>query len=120
MAARPLRRIDHLLLRGVRFSKTDIGADRIVEEIDILKYHGDVGQETVAGELPYIMSPDPDTAAIHIIKPGDQAADCRLSGTGRPHDRRRGFLRDHKGDVIQYGPLVVAKVYVLKRNIEMI
>ena len=87
---------DHLLLGGIRFSKTDIGADGIVEQIHILKYHRHIGQQAVAGKFPDVVSAHRDAAAVHIVKPREQVADRRLAGTARSHNRRRRVLRNLK------------------------
>ena len=42
MAAGFLRRCDHLRLGGIRFAEQDVCANGVVEEIYVLKHHGDV------------------------------------------------------------------------------
>ena len=66
---------DHFLLGRVRFAKADIISHGVVEQIYILKHHGNVGQQAVAGKFLYIMSANADTAPVCVIEPGNQAAD---------------------------------------------
>ena len=79
MAARPLRRGDHLLLGRVGLAEEDIGADGVIEEIDILEHHGDVGKKAVAGELAQVVTADGYTAGLRVIKAREEAAYRRLS-----------------------------------------
>ena len=75
---------DHFRFGCVRFSEADIGADRIVEQVDILEYHRNICQQAVTRKFAQIVSADCDTARLRIIKACDQAADRCLSGTGCP------------------------------------
>mgnify|MGYP000046109232 CR=1 FL=1 len=70
--------------RSIRTAKTDVIADGVVEQIHILKYHGNVAQEAVAGHLPDVIAAHGDASLIHIIKPGQQCAEGALPAAGRP------------------------------------
>ena len=78
MAAGRFGRGDHFLLSGVRAAEADVIADGVVEQVHILKYHGNVAQEAVAGHLPDVMAAHDDASLIHIIKPGQQCAEGAL------------------------------------------
>lgn len=44
-----LRRFDHFFFGCAGSAEADIGANGIVEQVHILEYHGDIGQQAVAG-----------------------------------------------------------------------
>lgn len=67
-----------------------------MEEINILKYHGNVGKQTVTGHFPDIMSANLNASAIYIIKTCQKSADGSFAGTGWTNDSRGGFFRDRK------------------------
>ena len=118
MAPCLFRSRDHLLLRGVRSAETDIGPDGVVEQIDILKDHGDMFQQAVAGELPHIVPTHRNAATGYIIEPGDQAANGGLAAAGRPYDSGRRVLGDGEIHIPQNRPGIVAEVHMAERNVE--
>ena len=81
MAAGLLCRFDHLLLRGVRLAEEDVRADGIVEQIHVLEHHGDVAEQTAAGELAQIVPADADRAAAAGLEPGLYARLPRPQGS---------------------------------------
>ena len=70
VAAGLLCRFDHLLLRGIRLAEEDVRADGIVEQIHVLEHHGDVAEQTAAGELAQIVPADADRAALRVSSRG--------------------------------------------------
>lgn len=70
---------DHLLLRGVRSVETDIGPDGVVEQIDVLKDHGDMvlqdGKADILQNRPCVVS------EVHMaeldIEPLQRACQCQ-------------------------------------------
>ena len=108
---------DHLLLRGVGLAEEKVCPDGIVEEVDILEDHGEVGEQTVAGELPEVVAAQGDAAALGVIEPGQKAADGGLAGAGGTHDGGGGLLRDGEADILQNLALIVAEVHIPEGNV---
>ena len=74
VAAGLFRRLDHFLVGGVGLAEPYVAAHGVMKEIDILKHHGYIGQQAVAGELAQIVSADSDAPRLWVVEPGDQAA----------------------------------------------
>jgi ATP-binding cassette subfamily B protein len=91
--------------------------DGVVEQIDILKDHGNMFQQAVASELPHIVPAHCNASVVHIIEPGDQAANGGLAAAGRPHNSGGGVLWDGKADIPQNRPCVAAELYIAERDI---
>ena len=85
---------DHLILRGVGPAEENVGADGVVEQIHILEHHGDIGKQTVAGELTQIVAAEGDAAALGVIETGQQAANGSLAAAGGTDDGGGGLFRD--------------------------
>ena len=117
MAARLFRRVYHLLLRGVRLAKAEVGADGVVEEVHVLEHHGQVGQQAVTGELPQVVPTHGDAAGLGVVEPGQQAANGGLTGAGWADDGGGGVLRDGEAHVLQHRAAVVAEGHVLEGDV---
>ena len=52
--------------------KTDVVFNGIVEQVDLLKDHRDIAEQTVTGHVPHILTAYCDLAAVHIIETGNQ------------------------------------------------
>ena len=71
-----------------------------MEQIHVLEHHGNIGKQTVAGQLFDIVAADTDVSAVYIIKTCDQAADRCFSGTRRSDDRGRSLFRYLKAYIL--------------------
>ena len=65
-----------------------------MEQIHILEHHGDIGKQTVAGELTQIVAAEGDAAALGVIETGQQAANGSLAAAGGTDDGGGGLFRD--------------------------
>ena len=105
---------------GVRAAELDVVLHSVMEQINRLEHHGDVSQQTLAGELPHIVSAHGDRAGIHIIKPGHQIAYSALARAGRPHNGGGGSLGRGKGHIVEYLAAAVAEGHMAQGHIEAI
>ena len=110
----------HLLMGGVGASEFDVVLHTVLEEIHILKNHGDIPQQALAGELTHIVAADGHGPAVRVIEPGHQVADGALAGAGRPHDGGGGPLGRDEGHIVEHLPLAVAKGYMGEGHIELL
>lgn len=68
MAASLLRRLNHLLMGGVRAAKLDIVLNRICKEVYALEHHRDILHQAVQLKIPYIRTAYGNLPGIHIPK----------------------------------------------------
>src|SRR5699024_12799522 len=59
-------------------AETDVVFNGIVEQVDLLKDHRDIAEQTVTGHVPHILTAYCDFAAVHIIETGNQVANRGL------------------------------------------
>ena len=67
---------------GSRLTVLDILKYSSREQINILLYKTDLRTQRLKGHLPDILSIDANAPFVHIVKPGDQVAQCSLSSAG--------------------------------------
>ena len=88
MAASLLRRLNHLLMGGVRAAKLDIVLNRICKEVYALEHHRDILHQAVQLKIPYIRTAYGNLPGIHIPKTGNQGC-TSLSFLPRKADNGR-------------------------------
>ena len=76
----------HLFVGGIGAAEFDVVLYAVLEEIYILKDHGDVPQQTFAGKFFHIAAAHRHGAAVCVIEAGYQIAYRALAGAGRPHN----------------------------------
>ena len=96
----------------------DVVLHAVLEEIHILKHHGDVPQQALAGEFPHVVSTDRYGTAVRIIEPGCQIADGALAGAGRSHDGGSGPLGRGEGHIMEHLPFAVSEGYMGQGHIK--
>ena len=80
-------------------TETDVVFNGIVEQVDLLKDHRDIAEQTVTGHVPYILTAYCDLAAVHIIETGNQVAYRGLAAARWPYNGRSATLGDGKADI---------------------
>ena len=103
---------------GVGASEFDVVLHAVLEEVHILKDHGDVPQQALAGKLPHVVAADGHASAVRIVEPGHQVADGALAGAGRPHDGGGGPLGRGEGHIVEHLPLAVAEGHMGEGHVE--
>ena len=63
---------------GVGASELDVVLHAVLEEIHILKDHGDVPQQALASKFPHVVAADGHGPAVRIVEPGHQIANGAL------------------------------------------
>ena len=76
-----LRRLNDLLVGGIKPSVADILHDRSRKQVGILKNHGDVAAQVVPLNMADINAVDGDGPALDIVEAVDEVRDRRLSGS---------------------------------------
>lgn len=97
MAARSFCGSYYLLMGGIGAAEFDIVLHTVLEEIHILKDHGDISQQAFAGKFFHIVATHRNGAAVRVIEAGHQIAYRALAGAGRPHNGSSGPLGRGKG-----------------------
>ena len=72
--------------------ETDLIFNGIVEQVDLLKDHRDIAEQTVAGHVPHILTAYCDLAAVHIIETGNQVTNRGLAAARWPYNGRSAAL----------------------------
>ena len=72
-----------------------------MEQVDLLKDHRDIAEQTVTGHVPHILTAYCDLAAVHIIETGNQVANRGLAAARWPYNGRSAALGDGKADIPQ-------------------
>lgn len=85
-----LRRLNDLLVCGIKPSVADILHDRSRKQVGVLKNHGDVAAQLVPLNMADINAVDGDGPALDIVEAVDEVRDRRLSGS----------CGTHKGDLL--------------------
>ena len=81
-----LRRLNDLLVGGIKPSVADIFHDRSRKQVGILKHHGDVAAQLVPLNMADINAVDGDGPALDIVEAVDEVRDRRLSGSRGTHE----------------------------------
>ena len=76
-----LRRLNDLLVCGIKPSVADILHDRSRKQVGVLKNHGDVAAQLVPLNMADINAVDSDGPALDIVEAVDEVRDRRLSGS---------------------------------------
>lgn len=76
-----LRRLNDLLVGGIKPSVADIFHDRSRKQVGILKHHSDVAAQLVPLNMADINAVDGDGPALDIVEAVDEVRDRRLSGS---------------------------------------
>ena len=92
----------HLFVGGIGAAEFDVVLYAVLEEIYILKDHGDVPQQTFAGKFFHIAAAHRHGAAVCVIEAGYQIAYRALAGAGRPHNGGGGSLGRGKGHIVEH------------------
>ena len=115
VAARRLCRGDHLLVGGLGHAEAYVALDRVVEQVDVLKDHGDPRQQALGGAGSHVGAADRYPPRIDVPEPGDKVYQRRLARATRPHDRARAALRDTQTHVADHLATVpIAKTHVVE------
>ena len=81
-----LRRLNDLLVCGIKPSVADILHDRSRKQVGVLKNHGDVAAQVVPLNMADINAVDSDGPALDIVEAVDEVRDRRLSGSRGTHE----------------------------------
>ena len=81
-----LRRLNDLLVGGIKPSVPDIFHNRSRKQMRILKNHGDVAAQLVPLNMADINAVDGDGPALDIVKTVDKVRDRSLSGSRGTHE----------------------------------
>ncbi len=81
-----LRRLNDLLVCGIKPSVADILHDRSRKQVGVLKNHGDVAAQLVPLNMADINAVDSDGPALDIVEAVDEVRDRRLSGSCGTHE----------------------------------
>ena len=78
----------------MRIAKADIVFHSVMEQVHVLKYHADVAEQRITGEVFDIPPADLHHTGIYIIEPGDQITEGRFSAPGGADNSGCRVLRD--------------------------
>ena len=81
-----LRRLNNLLVGGIKASVPDIFHNRSRKQMRILKHHGNVAAQVVPLNMADINAVDGDGPALDIVEAVDEVRDRRLSGSRGTHE----------------------------------
>lgn len=81
-----LRRLNDLLVGGIKPSVPDIFHNRSRKQMRILKHHGNVAAQLVPLNMTDINAVDGDGPALDIVKTVDEVRDRSLSGSRGTHE----------------------------------
>ena len=81
-----LRRLNDLLVGGIKPSVADIFHDRSRKQMRILTHHGNVAAQLVPLNMADINAVDGDGPALDIVKTVDKVRDRSLSGSRGAHE----------------------------------
>ena len=108
---------DNLFIRSVRAAEFNVILNGIPEQVDILKNHTDIFEQTITCKSANIRSTNGNRSAVHIIKTCNQIAQRRFSAARWPHDGRCAILRNFEVQVMQNNPAVISERNIPKLNI---
>src|SRR5699024_6175496 len=108
---------DNLLIRSVWTAEFNVILDGIPEQIDILKNHTDIFEQTIAGKSANIRSTNGNRSTIDIVKTGNQVTQRRFSTARWSHDGSCGILRNFEVQVMQNNPAIISEGNIPKLNI---
>ena len=91
-----------------------------MKKINVLEYHTDIWEQTVAGQLPDIHVPDGNGTAVYIVKAGQQAAHCGFTASRGAYNSCGCFFGNIKADIFQNRPAVITKAHIIKGDIKVI
>ena len=120
MAARSFGGSHHLLMGGIRATEFDIVLHTVLEEIHILKDHGDISQQAFTGEFFHIVAAHRHGAAVRVIEAGHQIAYRALAGAGRPHNGGSGPLGRGKSHIVEHLAAPIPEGYMGEGHIELL
>ena len=69
---RRLRRGHQLLVGGVGVGVAQVVADRLVEQVRVLRHHTDRGAQGVERQIAHVVAVDAHRAGRHVVQPGEQ------------------------------------------------
>ena len=72
MDASRLRRRDELLVGGVGVGVAQVVADRLVEEVRVLRHDTDRRAQRVEREVAHVVAVDAHRAGRHVVQPGQE------------------------------------------------
>ena len=104
MRGRPLGGRHHLRLAGYRPPVGDVGAHRVVEQVDLLTDQGDRAAQTGERDRAYVLAIDQDRAVVDVIEPQDQVQHGRFAGARGSDQGDRLAGRDHQIDTAERRP----------------
>ena len=97
-----LRRLDHLLLRGVRAAPEKVLPNGPGEEHIVLQHHADAVPELLQGIVPNIQPVQQDRASGDVIEPGDQIDQRGLARPRAAHDGHKLAGLHGEADLREY------------------
>ena len=103
---------------GIRAAEFDIVLHTVLEEIHILKDHGDISQQAFAGKFFHIVAAHRHGTPVRVIEAGYQIAYRALAGAGRPHNGGSGPLGCGKGHIVEYLAAPIPEGYMGEGHIE--
>ena len=81
-----LGRRDHLLVGGVFAGVAQIGRDRVVEEVRLLRHDADVGPQRRERHVAHVDAVDAHAARLRVVEARHQLRDRGLARAGGTHE----------------------------------
>ena len=95
--------------RGLDFGRCRVGpaerdvcGDRVGEEERVLEHHADAASQRLQRGVAHVDAVDRHRARVHVVEPGQQQSDGRLSRARPAHERDRLARRDVQGEIAQH------------------
>ena len=121
MAACRLGRLNDLLVRCIRAPVADVGLNRVLKQVDILKDNRNFIEKAVGINRCNVFAVDENLSLAVIIKTGRKPEYGCFSAAGRP-DKRGNFIlfRRKRNTVDNLLSIVIRKLNIFKLNTVML
>jgi hypothetical protein len=94
-------RLDQFRLGGTGSGVGQVGPDRVVEQVGVLRDDADRVVQRLQGHVPHVMPVDPHGAGGDVVQPGHEVSDRGLPGSGRADQRGELSGRSTKAHLVQ-------------------
>ena len=99
--ARRLGRLDHLGIRRVQSTISNVMFDRIIEQHHVLWNHPDGPPEALLGDMANVGPIDANSTGQRVVESEEEAENGRLAGPRGAHERHLPAAGDVEGDAVQ-------------------
>ncbi len=121
VAARPFRRGNHLVARGIRLSEPDVVLHGVVEQVHVLEDHRDAREKALGRPLAHIDASDAHASLVDVPEAREQVDERGLARSARTHERAgRAFGNGERHIVDRAAAAVVRERDALHREAEPI